>query len=103
LPRASGSYLLSLLLNTIMKSQKKDHASMNKRAKCTDTERILMGAELCDIEINFAQQLLKQQFTDLNDKKLQITESSVQNKLQIVHCKKKTPLDSCHSNKLSFW
>jgi len=41
--------------------------------------------------------LLKQQFTDLNglvstlyqDKKLQITESSVQNKLQIIYCKKR--------------
>ena len=37
-----------------------------KRAKCVDVERIIMGEELCDIEINFAQQLLKAQFTKLN-------------------------------------
>jgi len=45
-----------------MKSQKKVHL----KAKCINMERILMEDELCDIEINFAQQLLKQQFKDLN-------------------------------------
>ena len=33
-----------------------------KRVKCMDLERILMGEELCDIEINFSQNLLKAQF-----------------------------------------
>ena len=28
---------------------------LRKRVKCIDTERIIMGEELCDIEINFAQ------------------------------------------------
>ena len=56
-----------------------------------------MGDKLCDIEINFAQQLLKQHFTDLNglvstlyqDKKLQMTENLVRNKIQIVNCKRR--------------
>ena len=33
-----------------------------KRTKYVDTERIIMGEELSDLEINFAQQLLKEQF-----------------------------------------
>lgn len=53
-----------------------------------------MGEELCDIEINFAQQLLKAQFTKLNgltstlyqEKRVQLTENLVQNKVQIVYC-----------------
>lgn len=46
-------------------------------------------------EINFAQQLLKAQFTKLNgltstlyqEKRVQLTENLVQNKVQIVYCK----------------
>ena len=30
---------------------------MKKRAKCIDMEKIIMGEELCDIEINYAQYL----------------------------------------------
>ena len=68
---------------------------LRKRVKCIDTERIIMGEELCDIEINFAQQLLKEQFSELNglvstlyqDRRLQMTESLVRNKVQIIHCK----------------
>lgn len=37
-----------------------------KREKCMDLERILMEEELCNIEINFAQNLLKAQFKELN-------------------------------------
>ena len=66
-----------------------------KKAKCMDLERILMGEELCDIEINFAQNLLKAQFKELNgltstlyqEKKVRLTESLIQNKVQIIYCK----------------
>ena len=37
-----------------------------KRTKYVDTERIIMGEELSDLEINFAQQLLKEQFPKFN-------------------------------------
>ena len=33
-----------------------------KKAKVFDGERIIMGQQLSDVEINFAQQLLKEQF-----------------------------------------
>ena len=37
-----------------------------KRQKEFDEEQIVMGAELTDLETNFAQQLLKQQFKEIN-------------------------------------
>ena len=37
-----------------------------KRAKIIGTERIIMGEELTDLEINLAQQLLKKQFANIN-------------------------------------
>ena len=37
-----------------------------KRIKLLDSERIIMGEELTDLEINLAQQLLKKQFPNLN-------------------------------------
>ena len=37
-----------------------------KRAKIIDTEHIIMGEELTDLEINLAQQLLKKQFANIN-------------------------------------
>ena len=37
-----------------------------KKAKSTDLERVVMGEELSDVEINFAQQLLKAQFAKIN-------------------------------------
>ena len=66
-----------------------------KRVKCMDLKRILMGEELCDVKINFSQNLLKAQFKELNgltstlyqEKKLQLTESLIQNKVQIIYCK----------------
>ena len=66
-----------------------------KRAKVINLEGIIMGELLTDIEINFAQSQLKNQFPKLNgfasplyqEKKLELTEASVQNKLQIIHCK----------------
>jgi len=35
---------------------------MKKKAKLLDFENIIMGVELCNVDINFAQQLLKSQF-----------------------------------------
>ena len=53
-----------------------------------------MGNEFSDDEINFAQQLLKEQFNKLNGlqstllqaKQLNLTESETSNKIQIIHC-----------------
>ena len=53
-----------------------------KRAKIINLEGITMGEKLTDIEINFAQSLLKKQFPKLNgfastlyqDKKLELTD-----------------------------
>ena len=47
------------------KAKEDGRSPQKKRAKCIDVERIIMGEELCDIEINFTQQLLKAQFTKL--------------------------------------
>ena len=66
-----------------------------KRVKHVDIEYIIMGEELNDTEINLAQQLLKTQFPNLNglkstllqEKKIVLTENSVRNKVQIIHCK----------------
>ena len=66
-----------------------------KRVKLIDTEPIIMGKELSDVEINLAQELLKNQFPDFNglqstllqEKKTLLTEKSVRNKVQIIHCK----------------
>ena len=46
------------------KAKEDGRSPQKKRAKCIDVERIIMGEELCDIEINFTQ-LLKAQFTKL--------------------------------------
>ena len=54
-----------------------------------------MGEQLTDVEINLAQQLLKEQFPTLNglmctlyqDKKSKVSETTVQNKAQIIHCR----------------
>ena len=66
-----------------------------KKKKDFDEEQIIMGEELTDVEINFAQQLLKQQFKHINgfcstllqEKALNLTKSSVANRIQIIHCK----------------
>ena len=39
------------------KAEKDVRSPQKKRAKCIDVERIIMGEESCDIEINFAQLL----------------------------------------------
>ena len=41
-------------------------SSPAKKKTRFDTERILMGEELTDLEINFPQQLLKEQFQHIN-------------------------------------
>ena len=68
---------------------------LKKKVKNIDLERVIMGEELSEVKINFAQQLLKVQFPKINglfctlhqEKKLELTESSIQNKLQIVYCR----------------
>lgn len=68
-----------------------------KRSKAFDEEAIVMGNELTDIEINFAQYLLKAQFKDvrgLESTLLQerssinsLLKGTMQNRIQILFCK----------------
>ena len=59
---------------------------VKKKAKNIDLERVVMGEKLNDVEINFAQQLLKAQFPNTNDllctlyqeKKVELEENTVQ-------------------------
>ena len=68
-----------------------------KKQKQFDAERIIMGHELTDVEINLAQQLLKAQFDKLNglqstllqEKVLVSTKEELQNKLQLIFCKER--------------
>ena len=68
-----------------------------KRAKNFDAECVIMGAELSDITINYAQELLKIQFQELNGlqstllqvREVELSEAQVKNKLQIIHCSKR--------------
>ena len=68
-----------------------------KRAKNFDVECVIMGAELSDITINYAQELLKIQFQELNglhstllqEREVELSETQVKNKLQIIHCTKR--------------
>ena len=62
-----------------------------KKAKIINFEGVVMGEQLTDAEINFAQSLLKKQFPKLNGLastlyQTILSEASVQNKLQIIHC-----------------
>ena len=65
-----------------------------KRHKKFCEEAIIMGQELSDVDINFAQHLLKVQYPELNglkstllqDKKATPTENSVSNNIQIIYC-----------------
>ena len=67
------------------------------QAKNFDAERVIIGAELSDITINYAQELLKIQFQQLNglhstvlqERKVELSEAQVKNKLQIIHCSKR--------------
>ena len=68
---------------------------VTKKVKIIHVEGIIMGQQLSDVEINFAHQLLKEQFPKINglictlyqEKKAVLSETSVQNKLQIVYCR----------------
>ena len=61
-----------------------------------DAECAIMGAELLDITLKYAQELLKIQFQELNglhstllqERKVELSEAPVKNKLQIIHCSK---------------
>ena len=66
-----------------------------KKAKIINFEGVIMGEQSTDAEINFAQSLLKKQFSKLTslastlyqEKKTILSETSMQIKLQIIHCK----------------
>ena len=67
-----------------------------KKKTKIDTECVIMGEQLTDLEINFEQQMLKEQFHHIN--KLQSTllqeryvktSKEVKNKLQIIFCKER--------------
>jgi len=68
--------------------------------KAYDDEGIIMGNELTDLEINFAQQLLKAQFTSINGlestlhQQLQknasaLSKDSIRNRIQILFCQER--------------
>lgn len=66
-----------------------------KRQRVYNEERIIMGDELTDLEINFAQQLLKQQCDHINglsstllqEKESKLTRDLVKNRVQIIYCR----------------
>ena len=66
-----------------------------KKQKCFDIERILLGCELSDIEVNYAQYLIKLQFshltglqsTLLQEKLFTGTSEKLKNKLRVIFCK----------------
>ena len=66
-----------------------------KKKTKLDTERIIMGEELTDLEINFAQQLLAEQFHHLNGLQSTLLQEkdakriSSKNRLQIIFCKER--------------
>ena len=74
-----------------------DASPPSKRPKLGSVEKIIMGKELTDTEINLAQQLLKSQFPGVNglqstllqDKQTILTEKSVRDNIQIIHCKRR--------------
>ena len=60
-----------------------------KKQRINDCERIIMGEELSDIEINYAQQLLKvhhPKFSGFHSTLLQGRVKGSANNIQIVHC-----------------
>ena len=66
-----------------------DVESPAKKKKVNDYERIIMGEELSDIEINYAQQLLKMQhpkFSGFHSTLLQGRIKGLVNNIQIVYC-----------------
>ena len=73
-----------------------DHEPFTKKQRLSDPEieELIMGAELTDRHINLAQKILKKQFPSLNGlnstllqlKQQKLTEDTVKNKLQIIHC-----------------
>ena len=89
----------SLLTASIGEPRAKKH-----RLSDPDTENIIMGDELSDLHINLAQRIIKEQFSHINGlestllqgKRRTLTEDMVKNKLQIIHCLEKTPLDNCN-------
>ena len=68
-----------------------------KRAKNFDAECVIMGGELSDITINYAQELFKIQFQELNGlqstllqvREVELSEAQVKDKPQIIHCSKR--------------
>ena len=65
-----------------------------KRHKIYDEELIIMGDQLTELEISYAQQLLQQQCSHINglcstllqEKKSNLTRDTVKNRIQIVYC-----------------
>ena len=67
-----------------------------KKKTKIDTESIIVGEQLTDLEINFAHQLLKEQFHRINGLQSTLlqeryvkTSKEVKNKLQIIFCKER--------------
>ena len=74
----------SVIKSTVREENTVDQGTQSpqkKRTKYIYTERIIMDEELSDLDINFTQQLLKEQFPKLNG--LVCTETSVRNKYKL--------------------
>ena len=70
---------------------KVDSSPPKKKSKNYDVEHIIMGEELSDLTINYAQELLKMHLngfysTLLQDKVVQLSHDEVKDKLQIIFC-----------------
>ena len=89
-----------------MLSDTDDEKPSGKQLKLSiDLELIIIGEMLTDVEINIARELLKSQFPTIHGLHLTLLQSKinenkgpVNNKLQVVHCKKKHTLDYCYNH-----
>lgn len=80
-----------------MLSDTDDEEPSTKKLKLSiDLELIIMGEMLTDLEINFAQKILKSQFPEIHGLHLTLLQSKINenkgpsnDKLQIVHCKER--------------
>ena len=66
-----------------------DYKPPAKKQKIFDSEKIIMGEELSDVEINYAQQLLKEKHPNINGLRTTLYKGKIpeiENSVQIVHC-----------------
>ena len=73
--------------------KKKTRCDSPDSSSCAEAEGVIIGEKLSDVHINFAQQLLKQQFPQLNGLKSTLLQSKENTgeflpaQIQIIHCR----------------